>query len=86
MVELQIEDEQDEEKEVGETLDQKNEALLKAAKDNDYDTVDLYLTKLALATYEKDGWNPLLWASCNGNEDIVRLLIRASAHNPYIQS
>lgn len=33
---------------------------------------------------EKDGWNPLLWAACNGNEEIVRLLIKNNAHSSYI--
>ena len=32
---------------------------------------------------EENGWNALLWAACNGNEDIVRLLIRNSAHLKY---
>jgi len=44
------------------------------------------LGKGAVATYEKDGWNSLLWAACNGNEDIVRVLLRAQAHTPYMQS
>ena len=34
--------------------------------------------------YEKDGWNPLLWAACNGNEEIVRALIRQGAISPYL--
>lgn len=34
--------------------------------------------------YEKDGWNPLLWAACNGNEDIVRALIKRNACAPYL--
>jgi ankyrin repeat protein len=25
-----------------------------------------------------------MWASCNGNEDVVRLLIRHRAHEPYL--
>lgn len=33
---------------------------------------------------EKDGWTPLLWAACNGDEDIVRLLIKHNAHSVYI--
>lgn len=35
---------------------------------------------------EKNGWNPLLWAACNGNEDIVRLLIKHDAHRPYMST
>ena len=33
---------------------------------------------------EKNGWNPLLWAACNGNEEIVRLLIKHDAHRQYM--
>lgn len=33
---------------------------------------------------EKDGWNPLLWAARNGNEEIVRILIKHGAHSPYL--
>lgn len=84
MVELALDD--DEEIIVGETIEEKNEALLKASKENNIEMVEDYLGRAAVSTYEKDGWNPLLWAACNGNEDIVRLLIKAQAHNPYIQS
>lgn len=40
--------------------------------------------KQANPSTEKDGWNPLLWAACNGNEEIVRLLIKNNAHTSYI--
>jgi ankyrin repeat protein len=43
------------------------------------------LLKQTNALTEKDGWNPLLWAACNGNEDIVRLLIKNNAHSKYLQ-
>jgi len=35
------------------------------------------------STETKDGWNALLWASCNGDEEMVRLLIKFQAHAPY---
>lgn len=35
--------------------------------------------------FEKDGWNPLLWAACNGNEEIVRILIKRDACSPYLK-
>lgn len=40
----------------------------------------------ASATFTKDNWNPLLWASCNGDEDMVRLLIKYQAHAQYQKS
>ena len=67
------------------TQEQRNEGLLQAAKENDVEMVEEYINKQAIATYEKEGWNPLLWAACNGNEEIVRLLIKANAHTIYIQ-
>lgn len=67
------------------TQEQRNEGLLNAAKENDVDMVEEYINKQAIATYEKEGWNPLLWAACNGNEEIVRMLIKANAHTIYIQ-
>jgi ankyrin repeat protein len=42
------------------------------------------IQKGANTSYEKDGWNSLLWASCNGYEEIVRLLIKNNAHTSYI--
>jgi ankyrin repeat protein len=42
------------------------------------------LLKQANPAVEKDGWNPLLLAACNGNEDIVRLLLKNNAHTGYI--
>ena len=46
--------------------------------------MSLYLSKHASPTEEKDGWNPLLWASSNGNEEIVRMLIKHNACVPYL--
>jgi ankyrin repeat protein len=42
------------------------------------------LEKEANPLFEKDGWNPLLWAACNGNEEIVRILLARNAHLPYL--
>lgn len=67
------------------TQDQRNDGLFQAVKDNDVEMVEEFLNKQAISTYEKDGWNPLLWAACNGNEEIVRLLIKHNAHSIYIQ-
>jgi len=50
---------------------------MKAVKENNYEGVFEALTKLnADPCVEENGWNPLLWAACNGNEDIVRILIK----------
>jgi len=66
------------------TQEQKDTLLLQAVKDNDIEQVDELLLKQANPSTEKDGWNPLLWAACNGNEEIVRLLIKNNAHTSYI--
>ena len=44
------------------------------------------LDKKANALFKKDGWTPLLWAACNGNEQIVRALIKHNAHADYINT
>lgn len=36
--------------------------------------------------YEVDNWNPLLWASCNGNLELVDKLMEYHAHNQYIKN
>jgi len=54
-----------------------------AVKSNNYQGVADALKELAQATFEKDGWTPLLWAACNGNEEIVRKLISHGAQHPY---
>lgn len=64
--------------------EQRDALLIQAVKDNNLEQVEELLLKQANPSTEKDGWNPLLWASCNGNEDIVRLLIKNNAHTSYI--
>lgn len=80
-----LEDEEENEEEEEEiTQDQLDEGLLKACKDDNVEEAQFYLSKHASPTIEKEGWNPLLWAASNGNEDIVRLLIKAGACSPYL--
>ena len=60
------------------------EKLIKACKVNNLEEVRFAVSKNAIPTEEKDGWSPLLWAACNGNEDIVRELIAHGACTPYL--
>ena len=77
-------DEDEEEQEEELKQEQLDDFLLKACKDDKVDEVALWLQKHASPTIEKDGWNPLLWAANNGNEEIVRLLIKHNACAPYL--
>lgn len=79
-------DDDDEEEEPEEELKQEqlDEFLLKACKENNAEEAALWLSKHASPTFEKDGWNPLLWAANNGNEEIVRILIKHNACAPYL--
>ena len=81
-------DDDDEEEEQEEELKQEqlDEFLLKACKEDNLEEVTLWLSKHASPTVEKDGWNPLLWAANNGNEEIVRLLIKHNACAPYLNT
>ena len=72
------------EQEVTMTKEQMDQWLLDSVKANDLAQCEEALIKGANAIAEKNGWNPLLWAACNGNEDIVRLLIKHDAHRPYM--
>ena len=79
-------DEDDSDKEPALTEEEVNNLFLEAVKQNDLVEAQNYLAMAANVCYEKDGWNPLLWAACNGNEDIVNLLIKNGACNPYLHS
>jgi ankyrin repeat protein len=64
----------------------KDKNLLQAVKNDDFDEVYTLLRNQAVPSYEQDGWNALLWAARNGNEDIVRELILFGAHTAYLNS
>jgi ankyrin repeat protein len=64
--------------------EEKNERLLKACKENNFEEAEYFIQLQAVPTFEKEGWTPLLWASMNGNEQIVRLLIKHNACAPYL--
>ena len=59
--------------------------LLAACRENNQERViELLGEKNCDVVFEHDGWSPILWAACNGNEDIVRLLIQKGACSPYM--
>jgi ankyrin repeat protein len=60
-----------------------NALLMKAVKESDFEAVVEAIKIGADPSCEENGWNPLLWAACNGNEDIVRHLIKNQAHLKY---
>jgi len=64
--------------------EEKNERLIKACKENNLEEASYFIQMQAVPTCEKDGFTPLLWASMNGNEEIVRLLIKHNACAPYL--
>jgi ankyrin repeat protein len=59
--------------------------LLEAVRDNKTEEAIAALEAGGNPVFTKDGWNPLLWSACNGNEEIVRVLIKRDACNPYIK-
>ncbi len=72
------EDEEEEEPPIPEeTL---NENLIIACKANEIEDAQNWISKGAnVQAADKQGWSSLLWASSNGNEEIVRLLLRHKA-------
>jgi ankyrin repeat protein len=77
-------DSDEEENEVETPQDELDKNLLDACRENRTDDVNFWLDKRANPLYEADGWNPLLWAACNGNEQIIRALIKHNAIAPYL--
>ena len=63
--------------------EEKNKNLMMYVKAGDLVNTQNMINLRAEVNYEENGWTPLLWAACNGNEDIVRLLIRNNAHLMY---
>jgi hypothetical protein len=59
--------------------------LLAACRENNMEQVELLLQEKNIeVVFKHDGWSPILWAACNGNEDICRLLIAKNACAPYL--
>ena len=56
---------------------------MEAVHANDFEGAQEAIRMNADVNCEENGWNPLLWAACNGNEDIVRLLIKNHAHHKF---
>jgi hypothetical protein len=75
-------EEEDQEEEMSQ--EQLDDNLLKSCKDNNNEDAAMWLSKHASPTVEKEGWNPLLWASSHGNEVLLRLLIKHNACAPYL--
>ena len=71
-----MDDSSEAEEENHKTQEQLNEEMMKAVKDNDFEGVQEAIKDGADVQHEEDKWNALLWAACNGNENIVRLLIK----------
>ena len=57
--------------------------LMEAVRANNFEGAQDAIRIGAEVNCEENGWNPLLWAACNGNEDIVRLLIKNHAHHKF---
>ena len=77
--------ESDEESGEAMSEDELNNLLLEASRMNSLEEVTHWLENKASPIFKKEKWSPLLWAACNGNEDIVRVLIKYNAHSEYVQ-
>jgi ankyrin repeat protein len=73
-----VEDDDDEEEGEDEANKQEDldKFLLAATRENRVEDVQKWIEKRANPLYEENGWNAMLWAACNGNEKVVRALIK----------
>ena len=83
--EQNAEDEEEEESEEELEPGVADNELLEACKNGNIENVNHWLDKKADPLFAKGGWSPLLWAACNGDEEIVRVLIRRDAAAPYLK-
>ena len=76
----------EEEEEEGELIseEERDGNLLEAARTSNVEQLELWISKKANINLMKEGWNPLLWATCNGNEEVIRILIKHGAANQYL--
>ena len=75
-------DEEESEEEI--TQEEKDTTLLEFARQDNYEEVEQWLDKGGDPLFEAEGWNAVLWAACNGNEKMLRLLYRRGALQEYI--
>ena len=71
---LDDDDEENEEEEISQ--EDADKGLLEACRTSNMDQILFWLGKKGNPAYMRQGWNPLLWAACNGNEAVVRVLIQ----------
>jgi hypothetical protein len=80
------EDLNDLEEEVQENIEELSKNLLKAAANGEIDRVEALLKKKPNIHYtDKKCWTPLMWASAQGYEQIVKLLLEAGAASIFKQ-
>ena len=78
-------DDDDEENEEEEPSQEEADCgLLEASRTGNMEQIHFWLSKKANTAFMKDGWNPLLWAACNGDEAVVRVLIKAGGCEQYL--
>ncbi len=59
--------------------------LIKACQRGDFDLAKRCIEKKANVNFEdKKKWTPIVWASCKGHVNILRMLINKNAGNPYL--
>ena len=74
-----ISDDDEEESEEEMPQEELDMNLLDASKTNNIEECEQWLEKKANPLFNKDGWNAVLWAACNGNDKLIRILHRRGA-------
>lgn len=84
VIEQNLDDEEEDEVEVN--IEDESKKFLNLVRENKTEEAleqfEKYKGKI-IENYEVENWNALLWASCNGNEEIVNLLLERNVHHQY---
>ena len=72
-----------EESEIEISQEEKDNSLLQAARENNVEETIKWLNENGSPHFTKDGWNAILWAANNGNEEIIRKFIELDHMSAY---
>ena len=74
-----LSDDDEEESEEEMPQEELDRNLLQACKDSNVEEAEAWLERKANPLFTENNWNAVLWAACNGNDKLIRILHRRGA-------